>query len=115
MCALAAHRQATAAWLHGDILTAGDTQHFLLDGLPLSRSEFQQVIFLRMRRCYLLLGLRGYLDIWLDPVPALVFVICASWPRFQHDVACKRTRPVGFYCSNRVTLPSRDSSVRCFF
>jgi hypothetical protein len=47
MCALAAHRQATAAWLHGDILTAGgDTQHFLLDGLPLSRSEFQQVIFL---------------------------------------------------------------------
>jgi hypothetical protein len=49
MCALAAHRQATAAWLHGDILTAGDTQHFLLDGLPLSRSEFQQVISLRMR------------------------------------------------------------------
>jgi hypothetical protein len=66
MCAVAAHRQATAAWLHGDILTAGDTQHFLLDGLPLSRSEFQQVIFLRMRRWLLWL----YGDFW-DPIPVL--------------------------------------------
>lgn len=47
LCALPAHRQATAAWLHGDILTAATTgtgqQHFLLDGLGLGRSEFAQV------------------------------------------------------------------------
>jgi hypothetical protein len=72
MCALAAHRQATAAWLHGDILTIGDTQHFLLDGLPLSRSEFQQVIFLSMRAAATFC--LDFVVIWRffwDPVPAL--------------------------------------------
>jgi hypothetical protein len=80
MCALAAHRQATAAWLHGDILTIGDTQHFLLDGLPLSRSEFQQVILLRMRRCYFCLGLPGYLEIFWYPIPALDLLIDGTVP-----------------------------------
>ncbi len=83
MCALAAHRQATAAWLHGDILTLGDTQHFLLDGLPLSRSEFQQVIFLRMRAAATF---------------CLVFVVILIFfgSRFSNTA--------DFYYSNRVTL-----------
>jgi hypothetical protein len=76
MCALAAHRQATAAWLHGDILTIGDTQHFLLDGLPLSRSDIQQVIFLRVRAAATFV--LAFVVMWrffCDLIPALVLKI----------------------------------------
>ena len=47
LCALPAHRQAAASWLHGDILTAaaaGGGHPFRLDGLELSRSELAQVL-----------------------------------------------------------------------